>query len=793
MPLSFAQQRLWFLYRLEGPSPTYNIPLALHLRGHLDPKALQDALQDVISRHESLRTLFVESGENACQNILSADDGHCRITLQEFETTQDNLANSLARLAAYSFRLEQEIPLRAALIRLSSDHHVLLVLMHHIASDGWSMAPLLQDLATSYGARQRGRVPDTSPLPVQYADYTLWQRSLLGDGQDPESRFSQQADYWRKTLAGLPDCITLPTDRPRPELSSYQGARIPLVIDATITKKLKQLARYNGASLFMVLQAALAVLLGKMGAGDDITIGTPIAGRTDSALEDLVGFFVNTLVLRIDLSSNPDVGQLIAQVRDRSLSAYAHQDLPFERLVEILNPTRAQNHHPLFQVMLVLQNLADADISLPGLDVTLAETEVPTAKFDLTVGLSENGDTLQGDIEYSTDLFDERTVVRLSERFLDVLREMTEKQDIPVLEIDILSEAERHLLLETWNETTEDVPSTTLPALFEAQAALTPDATAVVYGTETLTYSQLNTRANQIAHYLISAGVSVEDTVALCVERGLPMIAGLLGILKAGAAYVPLDPAYPSDRLALILADADPHVILTDAGGKTVLGEQALATRLVLRLDDPLHMSWLDDAPSHNPVTSLSPDNLAYVIYTSGSTGTPKGVMVEHRQISSTTLARISFYKEYSFIGSSCLLLSSYAFDSSIATIFGCLSQGSSLHIISEENSKDAVFIGNYLINSHITWILCVPRLLSMLNLSKNSTLMCGIVAGEEVSAREIHKLLLENKEISYYNEYGPTEGSVWATVHKCQTKNTDVIPIGRPIMNARIYILDAR
>ncbi|MCT6810836.1 MAG: condensation domain-containing protein, partial [Bifidobacterium sp.] len=627
LPLSFAQQRLWFLYRLEGPSPTYNMPLTLQLRGELDLEALQASLQDMVSRHESLRTLFSETEDNARQEILTMDDPRCQLVLEQISATPDTLAAQLSDLAARPFHLEQAIPVRATLLTLETDHHVLLILMHHIASDGWSMVPLMHDLATAYGARQQGETPVMAPLPVQYADYTLWQRTLLGDEQDATSRFSQQATYWQKTLAGLPECITLPTDRSRPAISSYRGDRIPLIIDAELTSRLKCLARQNGASLFMILQTGLAILLGKMGAGDDIAIGTPVAGRTDSALDSLVGFFINTLVLRVDLSRSPRVSQLIGQIRDRNLSAYAHQDLPFEKLVEILNPTRAQNHHPLFQVMLVLQNMDDTSVTLPGLDVSLAETEIFTAKFDLTVGLAEEGDRLCGSIEFATDLFDPETIAQLGKRFLRVLGKLTDSQDKPALSIDILSVAERRMLLEDWNRTDAAIPETTLPALFEAQAARTPDAVAVICNETSLTYAQLNVRANQIAHHLIRTGVKPEDRVGLYMMPSLDLIAAFLGIFKSAATYLPLDPKYSGERLKFIMKDSGVSYIIHD-------GEIPRINDLIEDNTKLISINEINFSEKTNKNLKIKLFNhSAYIIYTSGSSGNPKGVVVSNKNI----------------------------------------------------------------------------------------------------------------------------------------------------------------
>ncbi|WP_455431525.1 condensation domain-containing protein, partial [Streptomyces celluloflavus] len=426
IPLSFAQRRLWFLHRLEGPSATYNMPWALRLRGRLDVEALRAALADVIERHESLRTVFPETDGEPYQHILEPDEA--RPELPVVPVTEPELRPALDAAARHGFDLSTEVPVRAGLFRLADDEHVLLLLIHHIASDGWSFAPLSRDLMTSYAARCEGRAAELPELPVQYADYTLWQRDLLGDEDDPNSLLSRQVSYWKEQLAGIPEQTALPTDRPRPATASYRGDVVTFEWDAELHRKLSELARAEGASLFMVLQAGLAVLLSRLGAGDDIPIGTPVAGRTDRALDDLVGFFVNTLVMRTDTSGNPSFRELLGRVRETALAAYENQDVPFDHLVEVLNPDRSPNHHPLFQVLLALQNFAAQESGQPGLDITPEHAPTGTARFDLYFDITERVEAaggpggLAGFVEFSTDLFDRVSVERLVARFERVLR-----------------------------------------------------------------------------------------------------------------------------------------------------------------------------------------------------------------------------------------------------------------------------------------------------------------------------------------------------------------------------------
>ncbi|HTP38663.1 MAG TPA: condensation domain-containing protein, partial [Steroidobacteraceae bacterium] len=485
VPLSFAQRRLWFLHRLEGPSATYNIPMAVRLTGTLDRDALAAALGDVVARHESLRTVVPETLGVPRQEILGTAAARPRLTVDQ--VTEVMLAEALAAAAWQGFDLATEPPLRAHLFVLGGSEHVLLLVLHHIAGDGWSMTPLWRDLAAAYAARCEGREPQLPKLPVQYADYTLWQHQVLGREDDPQSAIARQLAFWTAALQGIPDQLDLPTDRPRPAVASYRGDSLSLHISAELHRGLLALARDSQASLFMVLQAALAALLTRLGCGNDIPIGSPIAGRTDSALDDLVGFFVNTLVLRTDTSGDPSFRQLIARVRATNLAAYGHQDLPFERLVELLNPERSLSRHPLFQVMLALQNNAAVSIDLPGLSASAEPVAGNSAKFDLSVSLGEQRAAdgspagIGGVIEYATDLFDRGSIETLTARLVRLLQAAVADPERAIGRLDILSADERHTILRTWNDTARQIPLATVAELFAAQAARTPDAVAVVF------------------------------------------------------------------------------------------------------------------------------------------------------------------------------------------------------------------------------------------------------------------------------------------------------------------------
>ncbi|WP_254390545.1 condensation domain-containing protein, partial [Streptomyces sp. AC550_RSS872] len=563
IPLSYAQQRLWFLHQLEGPTPTYNMPGSLRLTGTLNHHALTTALNDVIARHETLRTLIADEGHGAHQVILPTTDAALDIPVIEAKET--NLEPHLRQHARHAFDLTAELPLRATLFRLNDNEHVLLLLLHHIAGDGWSMGPLAHDLTTAYTARCNNEAPTWQPLPVQYADYTLWQHELLGEEADPGSPAAQQLAYWTDTLTGLPEKLELPTDHPRPATASYTGDKLTLDLPAALHRDLSALAQQNGASLFMVLHAALATLLTRLGAGTDIPIGTTIAGRTDEATDDLVGFFVNTLVLRTDTSGQPTFRELLDRVRETDLDAYAHQDLPFERLVEHLNPTRTLAHHPLFQVMLTLNNTehdaTGALATIPGLSSTLEHTGIGITKFDLTFAVNEattddgKPDGLSLTMEFSTDLFDRGTAATLLQRLTHLLTAFTADPEQSLAGPELLDPAERHQLLEEWNGQQVETAPVDVVALFEEQAAATPNAVALTCAGQDVTYAELNARANQLGRHLAAGGVGPEQFVTVDIPRGPDLITALVAIVKSGAAYVPIDPDYPAERIAHILND----------------------------------------------------------------------------------------------------------------------------------------------------------------------------------------------------------------------------------------------
>ncbi|MHA5055136.1 condensation domain-containing protein, partial [Streptomyces sp. SD15] len=578
LPLSSAQRRLWLLHQVDGPNPAYNIPAAWRLAGPLDRVALAQAVNDLVARHATLRTVFPAEDGLPYQRVLDPAQAQVAINTESYER--------LAECAAYAFDLEHELPLRVTLFETGPDEHVLLLLLHHIATDEWSQRPLLADLSTAYAARTAGHGPDWAPLPVTYADYTLWQRDLLDDtGTD-------LLDHWTESLRGLPVELALPTDRPRPAESGHGGGTVGFTVPPRLERELRELARREGASMFMVAQAAVATLLHRLGAGDDIPLGAPVSGRTDENLEDLVGFFVNSLVLRTDLSGDPGFAELLRRVRETDLAAYEHQDLPFERLVEAVNPERSLARHPLFQVMVVHLAGPGGTPALPGLTARPEPIGQETAKFDLSFDFVEQGDGngIQGWIEYSTDLFDPTTAELLADRLVSVLEQATATPDRPVGLLELLTDDERTRVLTDWNDTGREVPGLTLPELFRAQVAATPAATALVFEGAALTYAELDARVERLAGVLSGMGVGPEGVVAVSLPRSVDLVVALLAVHRAGAAYLPLDVDYPAERIAFMLDDAEPVCVI--AGG-------------------------LPEGPCGELPRSYDPRHPAYVIYTS--------------------------------------------------------------------------------------------------------------------------------------------------------------------------------
>ncbi|ARZ71658.1 putative nonribosomal peptide synthetase [Streptomyces albireticuli] len=791
VPLSYAQRRLWFLHKLEGPGATYNMPVAVRLSGELDVPALEAALRDVIGRHESLRTVFPETAGVPRQLVL--DPAGAWPGLTAVPVAEDGLEAEIAAAARHGFDLSCEPPVRTTLLRVSEREHVLLCVLHHVAGDGWSLGPLTRDLSEAYRARRAGHGPGWAELPVQYADYTLWQRELLGAEDDPDSVMSRQVAYWRDELAGAPEELALPYDRPRPAVASHRGGYVPFEVGPELHEGLHRLAREHGATPSMVLQAGLAALLSRLGAGEDVPVGFGVAGRLDDALDGLVGFFVNTLVLRADLSGDPTFTELLGRVRRSALAAYAHQDVPFEHLVETLAPERSAARHPLFQVALVLQNNRRAEIDLPGLRTRMEWAGTGTSRLDLFFSLDEREDAagrpagLDGVVEYATELFDRATVEGLAARLLRVLEQAVADPGAPVGLLDPLSARERHDVLDGWNDTAvEPAGPATLPGLFEARAARTPEAVAVDHGGEETAYAELDARAGLLARRLAAAGVGPGDLVALALPRSAGLVAAVLGVLKAGAAYLPVDPGYPDARIRFMLSDAAPKLLLTDGPTAKALPGTGVEHWL---LDDPATA-----AAPEAPVRPPRPDDPAYVIYTSGSTGRPKGVVVPHKGLPALAAAQAA---NLAVDGTSRVLqLASPSFDASVWDLLMALAAGGTLVLPGTEGPLAGEALAGTLAERRVTHLTITPSALEAVPAGAESTLgtlRTVVTAGETCPAPLVARWAPGRLMV---NAYGPTEATVCATMSgalSAEAVGTGPVPIGRPIADARVYVLDAR
>ncbi|MFJ5673676.1 amino acid adenylation domain-containing protein [Streptomyces sp. NPDC093097] len=796
LPLSLAQQRLWFLYQLEGASPTYNVPVAIRLTGDLDRTALEAALADVVERHEALRTRFAAENGDPHQVIL--DGEQARPTVEFVEPGgQGELAAALAEQVAHGFDLTAGVPLKVTLYRVSDREHLLLVLLHHIITDGWSRDPLTRDLSAAYRARATGRAPAWQPLPVQYADYALWQRDVLGDERDPDSNLARQLAFWKQELAGSPELLELPSDRPRPARASHRGAVTRFAVGAELHARLVEFSRACDATVFMVLQAGLAALLSRLGAGTDIPIGTAVAGRSDEALDDLVGFFVNTLVLRTDVSGDPTFRELLARVRESDLAAYAHQDTPFERIVEAVNPVRSLSHAPIFQTMLTSQNTPEDGLALPGLDAATEGVAKPAVQFDLSFHTKEKADQdgaptgIDGMLEYATDLFDRATVDALTARLVRLLDEATAQPDVSVGALEILTEQERRQALVEWQGRPHALSGETLPALIERQARRVPTAPAVVHGDTSLTYAELNERANRLARLLVERGVGPERYVAVALPRSVDLVVTLLAVTKAGGAYLPLDPSYPADRLGFMLQDVAPVLIVTAQG---VL-DHVPAPCPVLALDAPETAAGLPerdatdltDADRHSP---LLLDNAVFVIFTSGSTGRPKGVTVQHRSLD----AYLSWTRDaYPGVAGRALVHSPVAFDLTATGLFAPLTSGGCVELVGLDGRAPATDD-----RPRPTFVKATPSHLPLLielpaQFSPEEQLVLG---GESLMGEVLDEWRGQHPGATVINEYGPTETTVGCSEFRIEPGDTvpaGVVTIGRPIWNTQMYVLDAR
>ena len=798
LPLSFAQQRLWFLDQLAPERPTYNLSNAFRLIGPLDVEALAQSLSEIVRRHEALRTTFEAKDGQPVQIIgpgpqpdeawpLSLVD--CR-HLPETER-EDEARRLAAEEARRPFILVQGPLLRVTLFQMGQADSILLLIMHHIISDGWSMGIFTRELAVLYEAYAAGQHPALPDPPIQYADFARWQRQWLQG-----SRLETQLAYWKQQLAGPLPSLQLPGDHPRPANQSFRGARHSLTLPTTLVNALRQINRQHDSTLFMMLLAAFNILLYRYSGQEDLIVGSPIANRNRSEIENLIGFFVNTLALRTDLSGNPTFLELLARLRQMSLEAYAHQDLPFERLVEALQPERDLSHQPIFQVMFVHQNTPLSMLEFSGLTLTPWPIETGAAKFDLTLFIEEDGTDLRASFEYSTDLFNAATISRLADHFQTLLAGIAARPESRLAELPLLTDRERQQLLVTWNATqaewAPDRAAESIQQVFEAQVWQTPDARAAVFNGRTLTYDELNRRTNQLAHHLRALGVGPDKRVGICLERSLDMAVALVGVLKSGGAYLPLDPRLPPERLAFMLADAQAVALLTHQELAQTLPDPAAQ---VIRLDaDATIIARHSD---ENPAHETRAENLAYILFTSGSTGQPKAVAVEHRHLLNYVygiLERLELPP-----GASFGLISAFAADLGNTAIFPSLCSGGCLHLILEEQATDPEALAEYGRQQRLDCLKIVPSHLKALltasepgHILPQQRLILGGEASDWAFIEQLHHLA---PDCVIINHYGPTETTVGVTTYRVEAgqpvEASTTLPLGRPLANTQIYLLD--
>ena len=804
-PASFAQQRLWFLARLAPGNPFYNVSTALRLTGFLNSIALEKAFNEIVRRHEILRTTFAVVEGQLSQIIASEltvsipkiDLQNLPLTQQETPTKQRAIAES-----QLPFNLTKGPLLRVQLLQLGAAEYVLLLNFHHIVADGWSIAVLIRELTSLYKAFAKNQVSGLPEIPIQYADFAEWQHQWL-QGEVLETQLA----YWRQQLADI-QVLNLPIDRPRPPVPTYRGTRQFLALSPALSDCLNSLSKQENATLFVTLLAAFQTLLYRYTGQENIAIGTPIANRNRTELEGLIGFFVNTLVLRTDLSGNPSFQELLSRAKQVTVEAYAHQDLPFEKLVEALHPDRDLSRNPLFQVSFSLQNTPVAALELPELTWSAIEFDTGTAKLDLEFNLWEDFAGIKGQLTYSTDLFDSGTIARMLEHFQTLLESIVAEPKQRLSDLPILTAPDRDRILVEFNRNSSEIIPCLTPAcqegeselreialcfhqLFELQversssrAPLTPDAIAAVFENQYLTYRELNSKANKIAHYLQKMGVRPEVLVGICIDRSLDAIAGLLGILKAGGAYLPLDPNYPQERLNFMLEDARTSILLTTQQHLPRFTPKVcqIPNLAVICLD----RDWQAIArqSQQNPISQVTVENLAYVIYTSGSTGKPKGVLIEHKGLSNLAQAQIETFKLQPH--HRVLQFASLSFDASIFEIVMALRSGATLYLANPEFRSPGKPLIDFLRDNAISHVTLPPAVLKLLPKTQLPALQTIICAGESC-APDLVNFWAKNRQ--FFNAYGPTEATVWSSI--AELTNSTKISIGRPILHTQIYILD--
>ncbi|MFI7382189.1 amino acid adenylation domain-containing protein [Streptomyces sp. NPDC049813] len=801
LPLSFAQQRLWFLNRMHPDDASYNLPMAVSLRGRLDVPALHSALGDVVARHESLRTVFCDAADRSgapAQRVLAP--GEARPTLTLTPSTREQAPALLRRAAREGFDLTRDLPVRAELLRTGSEEHVLLLTVHHIAADGWSMGPLAQDLAAAYAARVAGRTPTWTALPVQYADYALWQREVLGRPEDVDSVHARQLAFWRETLCGAPTELPLPADRPRPQAGSGRGGSVTLPLTGEDGRRLTELARREGASTFMALHAVLAAVLDRHGAGEDIVVGTPVAGRTDEALAGLVGFFVNTLVLRVRTDGDPDFRGLLARTRDTDLAAYAHQDLPFESLVEDLAPPRSLSRHPLFQVMLSLNNAGRPALDLPGLHAAVQGVDTAAAKFDLSFNFSEQSDDgeLTGELEFALDLFDQATAQQLADSFVTLLRLATAEPGVPLSRHEPLGEARITELVDQGRGPSAPPRQATVVAGFKATvAAARSSDIAVRCGPHMLSFAELAQDSARLARLLRTRGVGPGRTVAVLLERSTGSLTALLGVLASGGAYAPLDDTLPQARVAAVLTDARPTVVLATAA---TAGRIPEGPWQVILLDDADTLAALAAFPGDFPQQGAPrPGDVAYVLHTSGSTGRPKGVVVEHRSLAQLWESHRQTLFTRRATGGRRLrvaLTASLSFDASWDPVLWML-DGHELVVVDNDTRRDPAALVRAVREERIDVLETTPSHVAALvdaglcEPGPSGHRLAVLALGGEAVPPLLWQRLQAVSGLTVWNLYGPTEAAV-DTLY-APLDDTDRPVLGSPVAGTRCYVLDRR
>ncbi len=784
LPLSFAQQRLWFLDQLSPNNPNYNIPAAVRIHGALDAEALEKTLNAIISRHEVLRTVFKSTKGRPYQEILpelTIDLPVEDLTALKSEEREHKAREQIEQEARTPFELDRGPLLRARLIRIDAATHVFVINMHHIISDGWSTNVLFNEIGLLYDAFRNGRSSPLPELSLQYADYAAWQRSWLKDDV-----LDEQLRYWKEKIGVNPEPIDLPLDHARPAMQTFNGDTFTADLDPALAERLKQLSREHGATDFMVLLAAFQSLLYHYARQDVIRVGSPIANRTHSETEQLIGFFVNTLVLHADFGDDPTFIELLQQIKETTLGAYAHQDIPFEQLVDELQPERDMAHSPLFQVMFVFQNTPKGgnDVALPSIRLEVMDAESGTAKFDLTLMIVDTGDGFSAEFEYNTDLFNRDTIARMCDHFILLLGQITDQPNKRVTRYTLLDEAQYHRITDDWNRTQKDLPEPALiTRLFEQQVGATPDATALVYNDQSLTFKTLDNRANQLAHYLRENGVGCETLVGISLHRSVEMVLALLAVIKAGGVYVPIDPAYPEERIRYIIDDAGIRLLLTQEALRGHFHEISACTLIVLDSDWPL----IAHQPERSPAVDLDPENLAYMIYTSGSTGRPKGTMLRHRGLVNLTRHQISDFQLEA--GDRALQFASFSFDASVSEIFTTLASGAALYLADREALLPGDDLVHLLQDKHISVVTLPPSVSALLKGVELPDLKTLVSAGESCS-RDLAEYWSKGRRL--LNAYGPTENTVCASSYVVDSvPDRAVMPIGKPIGNVRLYIVD--